>query len=183
MSYTLISTVTLTSNQASISFNSIPATFDDLVIVMSGRSDGTANFLCGLQFNGASTNQSARILFGNGSSASSFSYTASGDYNIFGYMSDSGQTASTFGSISFYIPNYRSSVAKSVSTDSVNENNATLVRMAISAGLWNSTSAITSLTLVPVSSSTLAASGNFASASSASLYGITRGSSGGVVVS
>jgi hypothetical protein len=64
-----------------------------------------------------------------------------------------------------YFPNYASATNKSFSIDSVTENNATLANQFLTAGLWSNTAAITSITL-------LAASGNLAYYSTASLYGI-----------
>jgi hypothetical protein len=56
------------------------------------------------------------------------------------------------------------------------ENNAAAAINAIVAGLWNSTDAMTSLSLV-------AEVGNFAQYSSATLFGILKGSDGIVTVS
>ena len=76
---------------------------------------------------------------------------------------------------------YRHAVAEkitceSVSVDSVQENNATEAYQTIVAGLWNDTSAITSMVIGNFG-------GGFAEHSSASLYGITAGSDGIVAVS
>jgi hypothetical protein len=173
----------LASAQTSIVFNSIPQTFSDLYVVFSLRSDSSSNGNCGIQFNTLATNQSGTALYGTGSGTGSFAISTSGNQNIFAYISDSSQTANTFGNGSFYIPNYTASVAKSVSVDGVSENNATAAVISIMAGLWNSTAAITSLTLVPVSGSSNLPSGNFVQYSSATLYGITKGSDGTTTVS
>lgn len=183
----LIQTVTVGSGgEASITFGSggtLPQDYTDLLIFFSLRSNLSTNGNCGLQFNGLTTNQSGRALYGTGSSAGSFAISTSGNQNILAYISDSSQTANTFGNGSFYIPNYTSSVAKSVSVDGVAENNATGAASSIMAGLWNATAAITSVTLVPVSGSSNLPSGTFAQYSSASLFGITKGSDGIVTVS
>ena len=175
MSYTLIQTVTLTSDQNTVTFSSIPATFDDLVIVSSVRNSAGNNNNTRVRFNGdTGSNYSSRLLYGTGSGVASYSETTTSFYAA--EHPPSTYTANTFGNAAFYIPNYRSSVAKSMSADSVVENNATASWQQISAHLWNQTSAITSVSLFP-------AGNNFATNSSFSLYGITRGSSGGVVVS
>jgi hypothetical protein len=75
-----------------------------------------------------------------------------------------------------YMPNYRVSASKSVSVDGVEENNATSAVSHIGAGLWNSNNAISSITLN-------FGAGNFMANSSATLYGVTSGTSGGVTVS
>jgi hypothetical protein len=167
---------------ASIAFTAIPATFTDLYLVCSLRSSLTSGY-AGLSINGSTANFSSRLLAGTGSGALSFSYTsATVTYPIFNYIDDTNDTANTFHSACFLIPNYTSSNAKSISIDSVFENNGTTAYQQIAAGLWNDTDAITSLTLVSANSG-LDASGNFVQYSSATLYGITAGSSGGVTVS
>jgi hypothetical protein len=148
---------------ASITFSSIAADWTDLKIVLSMRTvvDGASAWWdVNVNFNGLSTNQTQRVLFGSGSSATSISETR---FNV--RTSDSGNTANTFGNASLYIPNYAATAAKSISMDVVSENNATAAFQAIQAGLWNSTAAITSITFIP-------ASGNLAEYSTASLYGI-----------
>jgi hypothetical protein len=122
-----------------------------------------------------------RILWGTGSSAITATYTAF-TYNIWQTLAKSGSTSNTFGNSSIYIPNYTGSTAKSVSIDSVGENNGTASEQIISAALWNNTAAITSITLTSLDDN-LNPSGNFAQYSSVSLYGILKGTSNGVTVS
>jgi len=66
-----------------------------------------------------------------------------------------------------YFPNYRSSNNKSVSGDTVGENNGTQAFARLVAFLFASTNAITSITLK-------LSTGNLAQHSTATLYGITR---------
>lgn len=177
MSMTLIQHIELGSAQASITFSSIPATFTDLVVVTCLRG----NQFGGITLNSNNSNTSMRVLWGTGSSVSSASYT-SFTYNIWQTVAKSGSTASTFGNANIYIPNYLSSAAKSISIDSVSENNGTAAEQIISAALWNNTAAITSIALTSLDAN-LNANGTFAQYSSATLYGITAGSSGGVTIS
>ena len=174
MSYTLIQTVTLTSNQASISFNSIPATFDDLVVVHDLRTNTGGEEGTGIRFNGSTSGYSMRTLSGDGSAVGS--ETAPYGVTNFGFAgfvwSSAGNT-----SVSIYIPNYISSVAKSYSVDAVTEINQTRSIQALVAGLHTGTSAISSLSITAYNSKT------FVTGGMASLYGVKRGSSGGVVVS
>lgn len=177
MSFTLIQTVTVGSGgQAAIDFTSIPATFTDLYVALSIRSSagGSVDFLK-MEFNNDTTagNYSARTLYGSGASASSFVITPG---NFTADFNASTSTASTFSSFSCYIPNYRSNTAKSRSVDHVSENNATTAYQMLVAGLWSGTAAITSIKFS-------LGGANFVEHTSASLYGITAGSSGGVVVS
>jgi hypothetical protein len=175
----LIARQELTSAAASITFSSIPATFTDLVLVLSLRvsAGGDGNIArCALKMNAVTSGYSSRMLFGNGSSASSASDTTTQGFTWF-YANGFSATASTFGSSQIYLPNYGSSVAKSASIDSVTENNATAAIESIAAALCTSTEAITSLTL------TQTESGNFVSGSSASLFGVLAGTDGIVTVS
>ena len=161
----LVSTVTLASPASSISFTGIPQTATDLLLVISLRNDtsNTGSFV--ITFNNNSSNLSARTLFGNGSSVSSLSRT---DLLVLGGTNDPSHTANTFSNQSVYIPNYSGATAKSVSIDSVRENNATLGTQNIIAGLWNDTAAITSIQIANFSVA------NFVVGSTASLYTITK---------
>jgi len=166
--FTKIASVTVGAGGAStIDFTSIPQTFTDLKIVLSVRTTGSAvNFNDGaLRFNSDSgSNYSTRFLLGDGSSASSSS--ASTSYIPFGPNQGSLTTANTFTSFDGYIPNYTGSSFKSVSSDGTAENNATATRMTLTAGLWSSTAAITSINVFP------GGGYNFVQYSTATLYGI-----------
>lgn len=162
-----ISTVTVGSGGAAdITFSSIPATYTDLLLVHSCRSDADAATQGGqlLQFkiNGSTSDFSGRWVYGSGSSAASLEST-----NGLGYSNPSDYTASVFGSGQIYIPNYTSSNFKSISAENVNENNATAAGMSLTAALWSQTAAITSVTIFPYF-------GNFVQYSTATLYGIKK---------
>jgi hypothetical protein len=162
-----IQTVTVGSGGASsIDFTSIPQTYTDLVIKTSARNTSTSTTMY-LEFNGSGgTAYSVRLLYGDGSAAGSTSSSSRANIKNDGGADDSGYTASTFASSEIYIPNYTSSNYKSVSIDGVPENNATTTYMNMVAGLWSSTSAITSIKLTLYT-------GNFAQYSTATLYGVT----------
>jgi hypothetical protein len=174
---TFIQTVTVGSGgQAQIDFTSIPTTFTDLLVVVSPRlaaGGDTANV--SMRFNDSTATYNARLLYGTGSGVSSAS-ASTNQLNWQASSPGSGATSNTFGSAQIYITNYRSSAQKSVSTEAVTENNATGVRTDITAGLWTGTDPITKVSLIAEGST-------FVEHSSASLYGILAGSSGGVVVS
>ena len=176
MSMTLIQHIELGSNQASITFNSIPQTFTDLLVKISARSTssggGTVDIRLNINGGGAGNNLTNRVLFGTGSSALSVSNTTAEA----GFANNAANTASTFASNDIYFANYRSSAAKSYSLESAQETNAVGASQMILAGLWNSTSAITSISFSMLAS-------DLAAGTSATLYGITSGSSGGVTVS
>ena len=167
MSMTVIEHIELDASQSSITFTSIAADYTDLLLVCSLRSDANAETF--LYPNGSTSNLSARFLRGSGSGADS-------DDVLRWYSNPSSYTANTFSNMTAYFPNYAGSTAKSYSADSVTENNATASLQTINAGLWNDTTPISSLTID-------LSNGNFVQYSSATLYGITAGSSGGVTVS
>jgi hypothetical protein len=163
--YILLERVELNASAASISFNNIPQSgYTDLKIVVSARSaSATDRDQINLNFNGLTTNQSYRILYGIPGVATG---SESGSKIRAGYISGNSSTASTFGSCDIYIPNYTSANAKSVSADGVSETNASPAGAQIGASLWNSTAAITSIVIVTDSGS------NFLANSTFSLYGI-----------
>ena len=163
----LISSQVLGSSVASVTFSAIPATYTDLVLRFSARTDatGAANVeVLAVAFNETyGTNFSGIRVYGNGTSALSTLQT--GQFNYVVGVNDTA-TASTFSSAEMYIPSYLSNTNKPFLGFSVGENNATATQTVASAGLWSNTSAITSLSIKPNSG------GNFLSGSSFYLYGL-----------
>jgi hypothetical protein len=151
---------------ANIEFTSIPATFTDLCVKVSARSSASASLEdMYLRLNGDTGSvYTSRNLRGNGATASSAS--SSGTSIYFSTIPAATNTASTFSNSEFYIPNYLSSTAKSISSDAVQEANGTTAWAALVAGLWNpaTQAAITSIRIFPDT--------NFAQYSTATLYGI-----------
>lgn len=174
MTMQLIETKTLGTATASIEFTSIPQDGTDLYVLVSSRSDGAfTSSEIDIAFNGSSSNFTGLYLYGSGSGTG----TAS-DTTMVGSSSAANNTANTFGNASIYIPNYTSSNNKSISSDTVGESNATTAYMSIHAVLWSQTAAITSLTLRLDGGAR-----NFVTGSTVSLYKITKGTDGIVVVS
>ncbi len=160
---------------ANITFSSIPATgYTDLVILASIRSaNASTDDALKVDLNATSANQTIRLLRGNGATTLS----ADGTYLAMGYVPGTSATSNTFSNSFLYIPNYAGSANKSMSADGVFENNATTALQQIQALLWSNTAAINEIKLYLDSAS------NLAQYSSATLYGILKGSSGGVTVS
>ena len=162
-----IASTTVESSTASIEFTSIPSGYTDLIIKISGRSTSTTSNWTAVRiaFNGtsATTNWSGRELYATGSAAASWTYSS--DQSAGGFITTTNATSNTFGNTEIYIPNYTSSNNKSISTDSVTENNATSATIALEASLWSNTASITSLSLTPQV-------GNFIDNSTATLYGV-----------
>ena len=159
--FTKIASVTVGSGGASsIAFTSIPSTYTDLVIKMSARTLGAASpDFTEMAINGSLANFTSRRIQGNGSAASSSNFT-----NPYSNIETNDQTAKTFCSVEIYIPNYAGSNFKSVSVDSITENNATAAAAGLWAWLWSQTAAVSSLTFT--------SSANFMQYSTATLYGI-----------
>jgi hypothetical protein len=146
---------------ATIDFSSIPSTYTDLVLKISGRLN-YASTAVGIQFsfNGqaAGTSITGKTLQGSGTSVASYS---AWQPNIDGASA----TSSTFASVDIYIPNYTSSNNKSAASESAQEDNATTAYTESHAALWSNTAVINRITVTPNS-------GSFVQYSSAYLYGI-----------
>ena len=169
--YTKISSVTVgVLGAATIDFTSIPSTYTDLVVKLSGRGTDLSNRVVPyFRFNGSSTGYSAIRLYGQDASTTGSAANEGGTTAIFSNRMPAGTaTSNTFGSLEFYIPNYAGSTNKSSSSESAAENNSTTSwNLSMVAGLWSNTAAITSISIA-------ADVGNFAQYSTAVLYGINK---------
>ena len=131
---------------SSIDFTSIPATYTDLLINFSGRSDrSAAGDWAYATFNSSTASFTGITLEGDGSAVSSYNTFG----RILGMATGDTATANTFGNSYAYIPNYAGSTNKSFSVDMVTENNASSAFDDLHAGLWSNTAAITSISLTP----------------------------------
>lgn len=165
--YTLIASSTVGSGgAANIEFTSIPNTYTDLLIKYSLRTTDTVSVYTDINVQLNSTNSSGgKVLYAiSGTTVGSYSPNAA--QSFFAMADGDTATASTFGNGEIYIPNYLSSNNKSLSGDSVIENNGTNNGINLAAGLYSVTSAVTSFKLTP------AASLSFKQYSTAYLYGI-----------
>ncbi len=171
MTMSLIATTTLSSSADSIVFSSIPQDGTDLVAICSLRERDTNTFTLVLSLNGSLADFSSRILQGSGSSVATVATTSGTNFTILANPSNS--TSNTFGNGQIYITNYTGSTNKSISIDSVTEQNATESYQRITAGLWSNSAPITSFTM----------GGGLAAGSMISLYKVTKGSDGIVTTS
>ena len=146
---------------AYIEFATIPSTYTDIKLIYSLRSDNGDDYFA-LTLNGSSSSFTTRDIQGNGSNATS----ANRADNLLVYTQDpSSMTSNTFSSGDIYFPNYAGSTNKSFSQDTAYENNSSGAGMALRAGLWSNTAAISTIRIAK-------ASGNFAQYSTAYLYGV-----------
>lgn len=133
MAYTLIATQTLTTATASVTFSSIPGTFKDLVLEITGTATSADNAF--FRFNSDSnTNYSETLLYGNGTSALS---TRDPNYNrgMFGLMG----TVQTV-----IIANVQSYANANVNKTVLSRASVSNSRVDATVSLWRSTAAITS---------------------------------------
>jgi len=172
MTMQLIETKTLGATAASIQFTSIPQDGTDLILKASVKTNSAdeGNEAINIAFNGSTSSFSQTNLHGTGSGVASFQAGTSSVRIVSGGKSQ-------FTNAEVYIPNYTSATNKSLSSDGVSENNATLAFQLISAGLWSDTAAITSIEITKLDGT------NFLAESSISLYKITKGSDGIVTTS
>lgn len=160
------STVTVgAGGAASIDFTSIPSTYTDLQILISGRQSNAAiTGALQLSFNTSTANFTYRSLQGAGSGTPS---SGNGSSNYFGQTPGATATASTFGNASVYIPNYAGSNYKSVSVETVDETNGTTTFAQMNANLWSITTAINAVSVI-------AGAANWVQYTTATLYGISK---------
>ena len=166
---TLISSQTLGGATASVTFSSIPSTYNDLKLVVSAKGDSIQNWVkINLNLNSdTATNYSDTNLVGNSSAVTTSRQTS---VTVDGSIAVNAVTAigNPFGSTEIYFPNYNSTGSKPFFDIDVTENNgvvATNVQTQAIAHLYRGSSGISSITLTP-------ASGNFVQYSSFYLYGI-----------
>lgn len=165
---TLISSQTLGGTTASVTFSSIPSTYNDLKLVVSARGDA-ATFTGTLVINinaDTANNYSYTFLYANSTVAAS--QKGANQTSDFATMDAASNTASTFGSCEIYIPNYNSTGSKPYFGIDVTEQNDVATNhfeIDAIAHLYRGTSGISSIKLTP-------SSGNFVQYSNFYLYGI-----------
>jgi hypothetical protein len=137
--YKPLATVTLASSASSVTFSNIPATYRDLILVLSGSASSGTNVQ--IRFNGDSANNYAYVaMFGNGSTTSSFTE---------GGISAITQLGLTTGISNNIVQVMDYSATDKHKTALLRSNGASSFVQA-TAGRWASTSAITSMALAPV---------------------------------
>jgi hypothetical protein len=154
--YTPIATQTLSSSAASVTFSSIPSTYTDLVLVTAAPSVGGGISIATMRFNGdTTTNYSCTRLSGDGTSAASDRDSGTG---ITSGLTYPGQYTQIW-MIQNYsnTTTYKTCISKAAVAQS-------LIRYGV--GLWRSTAAINSLTIIDGTGT------NYATGSTFTLYGI-----------
>lgn len=162
--YEPISTQTLGSNTATVTFSSIPQTYTDLVLIANIKhSYGSTGIVRveGLQFNSdTGSNYSDTFLDGDGSTASSYRYSNRTGLAIYGSQaSESGYAINAI-----QIMNYANTTTYKTALNRVGY--ASSGNTVAIVDLWRSTSAISTINLSATSSYT------FQTGSTFTLYGI-----------
>jgi len=167
VTYTLISSSVLSSTTASVTFSSIPATYTDLMLKVSGRSVGNGEWFGSLRlrFNSdTATNYSVRSMTATPSVGYGEETSISFFYGAYAINGENG-TANTFSNAEIYIPSYTANQEKPFSMSAAVENSATSQPFRTeSASLWRNTAAISTILVY--------SDANFVSGSSFYLYGI-----------
>ena len=161
--HVLLETIALSQNAASITFDNIPQTgYTDLVIKSSVRTTESADVSSlNISLNGSTSTFNQRYIVSNGGGV--FTGTQA---RWVTYADGGTATANTFSNDEIYIANYTSSTTnKSFLSESTTEQNSSTAYLGLFAGIWGTTSAITSITLTP-------AGGSLAPFSTFSLYGV-----------
>jgi hypothetical protein len=157
--YEPIATTTLGSAASSITFSTIPATYTDLRISFTPAGGSGANSVF-VQFNSdTGTNYSRTALYGDGATATSARNTTQARITYAAAMQATYPEFFTLDVFSYAGSTYKTCLGTQSSDANGSGYTASIV------GLWRSTSAITSLSLNNNG-------GNFATGTTATLYGI-----------
>jgi hypothetical protein len=163
-SYESIASATGTGSSGVITFSSIPSTYKHLQIRMIARDNTAATHnLVYINFNGdTGNNYSFHFLRGNGSAASASGAASAAAINYGGVASGTAATiAPTITDIIDYASTSKYKTTRSITGFDDNTNG----NVWLCSGLWQSTSAVNSLTLTNPSA-------NFTTTSIFALYGI-----------
>jgi hypothetical protein len=162
--YEPIATTTLSGSSTSdVAFTSIPSTYTDLVVIVSGAGTfSAADVLIQTYLNNGFSGYSTTWLRGNGSSASSGRQTATSGAYV-GYLPAATAAAGSIGNI---IINYQNYTNTTTNKTILSRSNAAGSVLQANVALSASTSAITQINVATYGV------GNFTSGSTFTLYGI-----------
>lgn len=168
MPFTLIASLTLTSDTGSIGFSNIPGTYTDLYMKVAGKTniggdvDGVRFWINGTDVLSTSGAQRQNI-FGSGASAER------NNYNGIAIPGSGQDLANIWGDFEAYFPNYTNGSNKIYYADSTTEKNAnTFVFQSQNVVVSSITAAITSLSVAGFDSGGSA----WKAGTTAHLYGI-----------
>lgn len=152
-----ISTYTATGNISDLTLSSIPQTYTDLVLIISGKAQPAGGGSVLVQVNGdTGTNYSLTYMFGGGSSATSGRITNSAQFFT-------SRTTTTEGTGITHFMNYSNTTTHKTALSRGGAADGIIIALA---NTWRSTAAITSMRLFPESGP------GFATGFTATLYGV-----------
>jgi hypothetical protein len=155
--YEPIATYTIPSAVASYTFSSIPATYTDLILIISGygvTSDNVATCQVGNGSVDTGTNYSTTYISGNGTSASSGRYATQSFMRIQS-QSGMGTTSAHIGSYITHFMNYSNTTTYKTVLCRANQNGGSYPATEASVNLWRSTSAINTIKVFPYTGASL----------------------------
>lgn len=164
-----ISETVLTEAAASVDIQSIPATYRHLRVVVLGRSDtAAAGATLLMRFNNDSAGNYDNVLQSyQGTNGSGDSSAAAATSARIGTVAAASATSGEAGMCEVLIPNYAGTTFQKVAMSVGNSGIGTTVQeVGQFSSQWNSTSAITRITVLP-------GAGNFIAGTVVSLYGLT----------
>ena len=162
--YASIATTTLSSAASTITFSSIPSTYTHLQIRGIARSNGAADNTV-IQFNGdTASNYATHYVIGDGATASAGAGTSRANFYV-DILASNASGAMWSGDVIDILDYANTNKYKTVRTLAGQDLNGSGTVWLVS-GLWQSTTAITSIVLKTNGA------GNFATYSSFALYGI-----------
>jgi hypothetical protein len=160
--YDKIATYTVPSAAASYTFTSIAGTYTDIILIADATTVN-ANGSIALQLNGdTGTNYSYTALYGTGSVAGSLRGSNAAIIGFIGFAAQVPVGTRAMGIAHFQ--NYSNTTTNK--TVLIRNTPAVSATVEAGVGLWRNTSAITSITLLPLSGASLATGSTF------TLYGI-----------
>jgi hypothetical protein len=165
--YYLIASNVLSTTTTTVTFSSIPATYTDLIIRFTGRSDTSGSRDTFIALNSDSgSNYSANYMYQEGASVSAGLYSNQTNLLINDSLPGTNFNSNLFGFTEVYIPNYLESQNKQINAVYTNANYASAVtgRYTIHAHQYRSTTAISTIALT--------GQNNFVAGSTFYLYGV-----------
>ncbi len=167
--YNLIASTVLTSSQANVQFTGINSTYTDLILWASHRNDtaGRTNDQLVIRFDSATNTAHSRTqIAGDGATVTTDRTSSANTITVDDGTTGPSATSNTFATSIVYIPNYAGSTSKALNIDNATETNGTTAFRIASAGLYRSSSAISTIIIDT--------NNNFVSGSSFYLYGIRK---------
>ncbi len=154
--YTPLATITLTGTDSEIVFSSIPATYRDLIVVMTPIGSGTANDSLYVKFNTSTADFTYVQMYGSGSGSGGSNSGSGGRFTNYN---------NTIGRVYNAILQVMDYSATDKHKTYLSRFNADDAGVGAFAGRWAQTTAVNSLSIYP-------GAGSFAIGSTFSLYGV-----------